>query len=344
MAAPAYIRHESSRRHDTGSHPERIARIDAIEGLLASVDWLGYDVVQAPAVATADLAAIHADAYVADLAAMAARGGGALDLDTVVSAGSFEAACHAAGGAVALVDLLLAGAAPVGFVGARPPGHHATAARGMGFCLFNNIAIAARHALDRGGCERVLILDWDVHHGNGTSDAFHATDAVLFVSIHQRPLYPGTGAAADVGSGDGAGFTVNLPVPAGSGDAVFRSHVEHLAGALARAYRPGLILVSAGYDAHRADPLAGCTVTTDGYGAMAAAMRQVADDLGVPLGLVLEGGYDLEALAASVAATLSTAAAGAAPALAAVPVDPLTAAAAQRLVPWWPDLEGLAAG
>lgn len=340
MGRPAYFHHPSSLRHDTGAHPERIARIEAIETVLEPLGWAGFEPRLAPAVAAADLAAIHPDEYVAGLAAFAAAGGGPLDADTVMSAGSFEAACHAAGGAVALVDGLLDGAFPTGFVGTRPPGHHAEASRAMGFCLFGNVAIAARHALDVRGCERVLILDWDVHHGNGTSDAFHATDAVLFVSIHQWPLYPGTGAAADLGDGPGTGFTVNLPVPAGSGDEVFCSHVEHVVGALGRAYAPDLVLVSAGYDAHAADPLGGCRVTTDGFEQMARSVRRLAADLGVPVGGVLEGGYDLAALAESVALTLGALAAPPA-APASVPVHPLSAAAAQRLAPWWPQLEPL---
>jgi acetoin utilization deacetylase AcuC-like enzyme len=342
VGRPAYFHHPSSRRHDTGAHPERIARIDAIETVLEPLEWAGFERVLAPAVDPADLAAVHTDEYVAGLAAFAAAGGGALDLDTVMSPGSFEAAAHAAGGAVAMVDALLAGDIPVGFVGARPPGHHAEAARAMGFCLFNNVAIAARHALGAGGCRRVLILDWDVHHGNGTSDAFHATDEVLFVSIHQWPLYPGTGAASDLGDGPGTGYTVNLPVPAGSGDDVFCSHVDHLVRGLALACAPDLVLVSAGYDAHVQDPLAGCAVTTTGFERMARSVRRLADELGVPLGVVLEGGYDLEALAESVALTLGAIRGGARPDPGSA-VHPLTGAAAQRLAPWWPSLEPLVA-
>jgi acetoin utilization deacetylase AcuC-like enzyme len=176
----------------------------------------------------------------------------------------------------------------------------------MGFCLFNNVAVAARRARDAHGVDRVLILDWDVHHGNGTNDIFHADPGVLFVSIHQAPLYPGTGAAADRGEGPGAGYTVNLPVPGGSGDEVFCSLVEHVVAPIARDYAPGLVLVSAGYDAHAEDPLAGCEVSDDGYAAMAAAMRRLVLELDVPLGVVLEGGYALDALARSVVATLET--------------------------------------
>jgi acetoin utilization deacetylase AcuC-like enzyme len=207
----------------------------------------------------------------------------------------------------------------------------------MGFCLFNNVAVAARRALDAHEAERVLILDWDVHHGNGTNDIFHADRDVVFVSIHQAPLYPGTGASSDVGSGDGEGHTVNLPVPGGSGDDVFCSLVEHVVAPLARAYRPGLLLVSAGFDAHAEDPLAGCSVTDQGYAGMAASMRGLAEALDVPLGIVLEGGYALGALSRSVVATLEAAgdASAAAPDVA---EHPLAVAARERLARNWPTL------
>jgi acetoin utilization deacetylase AcuC-like enzyme len=164
--------------------------------------------------------------------------------------------------------------------------------------------VAARHARDAYGVQRVMVLDFDVHHGNGTQDVFYATDEVLFASIHQWPLYPGTGAATETGQGDGEGFTVNLPVPPGSGDAVFGALVEHVVVPLARRYAPELILVSAGYDAHADDPLAECAVTDAGYRTMAASVRALADELDVPVGVVLEGGYDLGALASGLVATL----------------------------------------
>ena len=174
----------------------------------------------------------------------------------------------------------------------------------MGFCLFNNVAVAARYALDRLDVRRVLVLDWDVHHGNGTNDIFYESAEVLYVSIHQSPLYPGTGALTDNGTGAGEGFTVNLPVPPGSGHAEWLGLVEHVVAPVAREYAPDLLLVSAGFDAHRDDPLANCTLTEESYAAMAAAMRTLSRDLDAPLGFMLEGGYDLEALAASVAATI----------------------------------------
>ncbi|HVS28332.1 MAG TPA: histone deacetylase [Solirubrobacteraceae bacterium] len=346
MAAPVYLRHPSSLRHETGAHPERPARISAIERELERRDWLGLDLVEAPSVDDKVLAAVHPPEHVAAIRELCARGGGALDVDTVVSPGSYEAALHAAGGAVALVDILLAGADDgrprAGFCGLRPPGHHAEAARAMGFCLFNNIAVAARHALRHHGLERVLIVDWDVHHGNGTNDIFHGDAGVLYVSLHQSPLYPGTGGVNDVGVGAGEGFTINLPLPPGSGDAEFCSLVEHVVAPVAREHRPQLLLISAGYDAHREDPLADCEVTEAGYAAMTTTLRQVAEEHDAPVGIVLEGGYALDALARSVAVTLESLCSPGATGAPRAPVHPLAAAAARRLSGSWPSLGVLA--
>jgi acetoin utilization deacetylase AcuC-like enzyme len=334
---PVFIEHPSSMEHDTGHHPEQAARILAIRRELEDQRWLGCKRLHSPQAPRAALEAVHPARYLNGLQELCAAGGGQIDLDTVVSEHSYEAALHAAGGAIELTRLLLAGEAPYGFSAHRPPGHHATRARSMGFCLINNIAVAAQHALDRGGAERVLILDWDVHHGNGTNDIFHASRDVLFISIHESPLYPGSGPASDAGSGPGLGYTVNLPVQAGSGDAVYMSLVEHVVVPLALAFRPGLLLVSAGYDAHREDPLASCTVTEGGYAAMTRTLHRLADELGVGLGFVLEGGYALGALARSVAATLQAmhAPVSTAPE---VPVAPASAAARRRLAEWWPTL------
>jgi acetoin utilization deacetylase AcuC-like enzyme len=340
MASPVLLRHPSSLEHDTGAHPESPRRIVAIEHALSERGWLGWDVRLSPAAERAKIEAIHPAEQIERIEALCDRGGGMIDIDTIVSPGSFVAALHSAGGALTMIDALLGDdRAPAAASLHRPPGHHAEAVRSMGFCLFNNVAIAAQHALEAHGAERVLIFDWDVHHGNGTNDIFHARADVLFCSIHQSPLYPGTGAAADVGSGPGEGYTVNLPVPAGSGDAVFLSHVEHVVRPLARAYRPDLVLLCAGYDAHVDDPLASCVVTDAGYAAMAASVRAIADELGVGLGIVLEGGYDLGALSRSVVATLAVAGAEHAPRLPAVPLHPLAARAAQRLAQrHWPAL------
>ena len=336
MPQPLLLRHASSLRHETGPHPERAARIVAIEEALAAREWLGWEVRESPAASREALEAVHDPLHVDRIERFCAAGGGMIDMDTVASAGSWEAALHGAGGAAALVDALAGGEVAVGASVHRPPGHHADARRAMGFCLFNSVAVAAQRALDAHGMERVLVLDWDVHHGNGTNDIFHATDQVLFVSIHESPLYPGTGPASDTGSGVGEGFTVNLPVPAGSGDETFCSLVEHAVLPMARASAPQLVLVSAGFDAHRDDPLAGCRVSDEGYAAMAGSLRRLAAELGVGLGIVLEGGYELGALARSLVAVLEVAG-GSAPAPAVdLDVHPLAAQARERLAAGWP--------
>jgi acetoin utilization deacetylase AcuC-like enzyme len=205
----------------------------------------------------------------------------------------------------------------------------------MGFCLFNNVAVAAAHALAAGAVERVLILDWDVHHGNGTEAIFAGSDRVLYSSIHQWPLYPGTGSADYAGEAEGEGYTVNLPVPPGSGSAEFLSLVQHVVAPIARDFRPGLIAISAGYDAHRDDPLADCRVETKGYADMAATMRDAAAGLGAPLLVCLEGGYDRPALAASVLATIE--ALGSERQAPAAPADPARAHL-ERQRPHWPGI------
>ena len=206
----------------------------------------------------------------------------------------------------------------------------------MGFCLFNNVAIAARRALDGLGAKRVLVLDWDVHHGNGTNDIFYDTDEVLYVSIHQSPLYPGTGSLQENGAGAGEGYTVNLPVPPGAGHEDWLSLFEHVVAPVARAYAPDLLLVSAGFDAHRADPLANCELTEESYAALSSGMRALADELAAPLGFVLEGGYDLRALAASVAATMEAARNGGA--VPGVTAGALAERARSHYAQWWPSL------
>jgi acetoin utilization deacetylase AcuC-like enzyme len=333
--APAFLAHPSSLAHDTGGHPEQAARITAIERELDRRGWLGFERLQSRPVDRRVLAAVHPERYIDSIERAASLGGAQLDPDTVVSEGSFKAALHAAGGAVELADLLLDGAAPTGFSSHRPPGHHALADRAMGFCLFNSVAVAARHAIAARGLERVMIFDWDVHHGNGTNDIFHSDPAVLYVSIHQSPLYPGTGPASDVGSGAGEGHTVNLPVPPGADDALYESLVQHVVVPLARAFRPQLMLISAGFDAHREDPLANGALTEAGFASIAGSVRGVCDELGVRAGAVLEGGYALGALARSVAATMEVLGAADAPRPLEVGVAPLAEQAVVRLAKWW---------
>jgi acetoin utilization deacetylase AcuC-like enzyme len=336
-----WLRHDASFAHDVPGHPERPARLRALEAEMAAHDWQGFERLEAPAASRELLHAIHPETYVAGLEALCASGGGAIDADTVAMPATWEAALRAAGGAAELADRLLGGEADTGVSALRPPGHHAEPARAMGFCFFANAALAARRATEAHGLERVLILDWDVHHGNGTQAAFEADADVLLVSIHQSPLYPGTGAAAELGTGAGEGYTVNLPVPPGSGDAEFRSLAEHVGGGLIAAWEPQLVLISAGFDAHADDPLASCRVTEAGFAAMAATLRRAAESVGAPLGVVLEGGYDLGAIARSLTAVAGVLAAADAPDPGTVPVHPLAADAARRLTPWWPGLPGI---
>ncbi|RKQ94054.1 acetoin utilization deacetylase AcuC-like enzyme [Solirubrobacter pauli] len=333
-----WVRDEDFMAHDVPRHPERPARIRALEAEMSANGWFGARRVQAVEAERSWLHAVHPEEHVALIEAICADGGGAIDADTYLVPGSYGAALRAAGGAAQLVDALLGGDADVGVSALRPPGHHAEAARAMGFCFFGNVAVAARRATSAHGLERVMIVDWDVHHGNGTNDIFHADADVLFVSVHEYPLYPGTGPASDLGSGTGEGFTVNLPVPGGSGDAAYRSLVEHVAAGLIREWEPQLVLISAGFDAHRDDPLATCRVTEAGFAGMAASLRQAADAVGAPLGVVLEGGYDLGALSRSMAAVMPVLVDGVAPEVGDVAVHPLARDAAARLAPWWPGL------
>ncbi|MBA3261617.1 MAG: histone deacetylase [Thermoleophilaceae bacterium] len=329
---PVYLDHPSSLEHETGiGHPERADRIRAVDAELQRRDWLGYERREAPPATLDQLLAVHPREYVEAVRETSAREG-AFDMDTPTSTGSWEAALHAAGGACALAEALLGGE-QVGFSALRPPGHHAEAARAMGFCLFANVSIAARQALDSLGAERVLVLDWDVHHGNGTNSTFHESPEVLFASLHQFPFYPGTGALSDVGAGAGEGYSINLPVPARSGEPEFCGLVEHVVLPAARRFDPDLVLVSAGFDAHRDDPVGGCSLETSSY---AELTRQVLT-LGKPVGYVLEGGYDLEALAGSVAASMEALAAGGEPG--SHPRGPLVEQASAVIGRHW-DLDG----
>jgi acetoin utilization deacetylase AcuC-like enzyme len=335
-----WLRHELSLAHDVPRHPERPERIVALEAEMERHDWFGCEVRSAPEVGREALLAVHPAEHIDFIAALCARGGGHIDMDTVAVRATYEAALRAAGGAVALVDALMSGEAATGFSALRPPGHHAEPARAMGFCFFGNAAVAARHAQAAHGAERVMIVDWDVHHGNGTNAIFHADPSVLFVSVHESPLYPGTGPAGDLGVGEGRGFTINLPVPGGSGDETYRSLVDHVVLPLIAQWAPQLVLVSAGFDAHGLDPLATCRVTERGYAEMTASLRRACAEVGAPVGLVLEGGYSLEALTGSVAALMPVLVAESPPSGEgeAVPLHPLAAAAADRLAPWWPGL------
>ena len=299
-----FVAHPSSHDHDTGPHPENAGRLAAIDAAMTERDWLGVERVSAPAAERAWLERVHAPEHIEAIERFAEAGGGMIDHDTVASPGSFEAALHSAGGAVHAAERLLAGDDRVAFCALRPPGHHAEQARAMGFCLFNNAAVASAHAIAECDAQRVLVLDWDVHHGNGTEAIFASSADVVYASIHQWPLYPGTGPATFTGEGPGEGHTINMPVPPGSGPDEFLALVEHIVAPAAREFRPGLLVISAGYDAHRADPLASCLLDEAAYADMSATMRELGRELGAPVLVCLEGGYDPPALASSVVATI----------------------------------------
>jgi acetoin utilization deacetylase AcuC-like enzyme len=291
--------------HDTGDHVENANRLPAIDAELTRQDVInGRPELPFGPADLADVERVHNPWYVQAIERAADNGGGWLDHDTYLSPASFDVAMLAAGAAVAAVDAALDGKVERSFAIVRPPGHHATPERGMGFCLLNSVAIAAAHALAR-GLTRVLIVDWDVHHGNGTQDAFYATDQVLFFSTHQYPFYPGTGAAGETGIGKGEGYTINVPLSAGQRDETYlRLFDERLLPAAER-YRPELVLISAGYDAHQHDPLGGMRLTESGFAALADRVSTLAaEHCENRVVAILEGGYDPPALARAVAATL----------------------------------------
>ena len=308
MTPGLYFSHPACLEHDprvySPGHPDTPERLIVLEGALAERDWLGWERRAAPAAQEAQLELVHTAEHVRGIRDLCAGGGGAIDPDTFVGEASFQAALHAAGGACEMVRALLGGEAAVGFAGVRPSGHHAEAGRAMGFCLFNNIAVAAASAIAEAGVRRVLILDWDVHAGNGTAEIFRDRADVLFASIHEAGLFPGTGPLQDSGSGAGEGYTINLPVPAGSDEVLWSALLERVVLPAAAAFAPELILVSAGFDAHVEDPLANCRLRTGSFARMAALVRESARAANAPLGVVLEGGYNRGVLAECVCATL----------------------------------------
>jgi acetoin utilization deacetylase AcuC-like enzyme len=304
-----YFSHPACLEHDPGAglpgHPERPERLRAIEAALEDRDWLGWERREAPAATEAELMLVHPPEHVERIRDRCGSGGGAIDADTFAGEASWEAALRSAGAACAMTRALLSSEAGVGFAAGRPPGHHAEPERAMGFCLFDNVAIAAALALAELDLERVFILDWDVHHGNGTAEIFRRRNDVLFASIHQGGIFPGSGAREDIGSGPGEGYTINLPVAAGSGEETWLPLLEEEILPAAAKFEPQLVLISAGFDAHRDDPLAECRLDTASYARMATMVRDAAGHWGAPVGTVLEGGYDLTALADSVVATMA---------------------------------------
>ena len=298
-----FVTHPQFLEHQTGlGHPERPARLSAVEdGVRQS--GLGDDLERLaaePASAT-DLERVHTPTYIGALQRFCQSGGGRLDADTAAVPASWDAALRAAGAGLTAVEALRRGEASTAFCAVRPPGHHALPAQAMGFCLFNNVAVTAAALADQG--ERVLIVDYDAHHGNGTQDAFYDDPRVTYVSFHEHPLYPGTGALLETGWGDGAGRTVNVPVPAGATGDVYRAAVDEVVAPLVDEFGVSWLLISAGFDGHRADPLTDLALTAGDFADMTAELAAL-----VPPGrrlAFLEGGYDLDALRDSTAAALA---------------------------------------
>jgi acetoin utilization deacetylase AcuC-like enzyme len=332
------------REHDAGpGHPEHPARLDAVRDGLRRKGLDAQLVHLRPRPATPEeLLRVHTDSHLARVAATEGRTV-RFDPDTQAGPRSYRAALLAAGAAVDAVERVLSGEIDRAFCAVRPPGHHAEADRAMGFCLFNNVAVGAAHALAR-GVSRVLVIDWDVHHGNGTQEIFYGDPRVLYASSHAFPFYPGTGGFDEVGEGAGRGFTVNLPMPAGSGDAEYRQIYRELVEPIGRAFDPELLLVSVGFDPYRGDPLAPMQVTPGGFAELAEVCLATA--AGAAHGravFVLEGGYDLGGIAASSAAVADV--------LLGRPPEPVAERAAgrverlcalyrQELAAYWPCVNG----
>ncbi len=296
-------RHDSFRQHYTGrSHPERPERLEAVLRGVAESGVVDDLVDFEPRLASRnEVARVHDDSYIKRLEDFCAAGGGFLDPDTAASTGSFDAALRAAGAGVDAAERLVAGEAEAAFLAVRPPGHHALRDEAMGFCLFNSVAVAAAHLAAKG--DRVVIVDWDAHHGNGTQDIFYESRDVLYVSFHQYPFYPGTGALHETGAGAGKGATVNLPLPQLTTGDVYRAAFDRVVIPVTERFRPDWVLVSAGFDAHRADPLTELGLSAGDFGdlttlsmSLAPAGRRIA---------FLEGGYDVAALEVSVASCVA---------------------------------------
>ena len=302
----ALVTNPNHRNHNQPGHPEHPERVDFTLEYLGKIGLLPMlERMQAVPVEKERLHAVHGGRYIEHVREIDASGGGQLGSDTYIAPGSYDAALTAAGGLVSLIEAIATGSVDRGFALVRPPGHHALRDAGMGFCIFNNVAIAAKAALEEMGLQRVLIVDWDVHHGNGTQNIFYSENRVLYFSTHQYPYYPGSGHWREIGSGRGEGYTLNVPLPEGVGDAGFRQVWQDILWPAAEAFKPDLVLVSAGYDAHWADPLAGLTLSLEGYSFLARQTVRIAEAFAKGrIAVTLEGGYHLDALSQGVANTL----------------------------------------
>jgi len=298
-----FVYHEDYLKHDTGAHPERAERLIHIMSELKEAGVTEKMKKVLPVKASKEqIAYVHTDAYMKGVERMCKEGGGLLDPDTPLCTESYEIALLSAGGVIKATDEVMNDSNNLKHIFAlvRPPGHHATWNRGRGFCIFNNIAIAAEHLKRRYYANRILIVDWDVHHGNGTQEVFFDDPSVLYFSTHQYPHYPGTGWIDEVGKGEGDGFTVNVPLPAGTDDAGYLYALNNVLVPIAKEFEPEFMLVSAGFDAHAADPLAAMNVTTQGFGLFMDLIKEIAEkNCNGKIVISLEGGYNLDAIAKS---------------------------------------------
>ncbi len=304
--ATAFLRDEIIELHDDPTHPEQAQRLASLTQALATSELDA--VLLKPPLRTAresEIATVHHGRMLEQTQMLALEGGGWLDADTYVTPDSWEVACHSAGAVMSATEAVVRGTAANAFAVVRPPGHHATAGRAMGFCLVNNIAVAAQYALDRLGVHRIAIIDWDVHHGNGTQDIFYSNEQLLYCSTHNYPFYPGTGHWQEMGQAAGYGTTLNVPLPPGTDEAAFVRAYDELIFPAVRRFDPDLIMVSAGYDAHWADPLGAMLVSTTGYASIATKVYNLAADVcGGRIVCALEGGYHPPALVECIIATL----------------------------------------
>jgi acetoin utilization deacetylase AcuC-like enzyme len=314
-ATGVVVDHRYREHRGPRGHPERPERLAAVERAIQAHQAQLEQLPARPA-SDAEILRVHGAAHLAEVAEAARHAPSQLDPDTYVSAASLEVARLAAGAAIDLARAVASGRLQSGLAAVRPPGHHAEASRPMGFCLFNNVAIAARALQAQDGVGRILIFDWDVHHGNGTQHSFEEDPSVLYASTHQFPYYPGTGAAGEIGRGKGAGFTLNIPLPAGCGDEIYLGALQRLLVPVTQKFRPDIILVSCGFDAHTDDPLAAMCVSGDGFRAMSALVRGLAEECcRGRIAFVLEGGYAESGLYQGTQALLSVLTAAAAPSL-----------------------------